>query len=53
MEHSYIKAVIDCDTNKVTHVPMTADEIVEFERMNAESEARRAQEAETIAATTE
>lgn len=36
MENSYLKAVINCDTNEITHEPMTEAEILEFEKAKAE-----------------
>ena len=48
MENSYIKAVIDCDTNEIKHLPMTDAEITEFKKSQEEAakqEALREQEA--------
>ena len=50
MENLYIKAVINCDNNEITHEPMTQTEILEFEEAKAEAakqEALRQQDAKT------
>ena len=46
MTDTYIKAVVDCQTGKVTNIPMTADEIIEHKKMVAEA---AEQEAKRIA----
>ena len=44
MTDTYTKAIVDCQTGKVTHTPMTTEEIEEHQKMIAEateSEAKR------------
>lgn len=36
MSSTYTKATINCNTNTVEHIPMTAEEIEEYERVIAE-----------------
>jgi hypothetical protein len=52
MSKEYTKAVVNCSTNQVEHIPMTAEEITEHEKAIADfadKEAKREAEAQAKA----